>query len=141
MGFTTSTFWKFGQQSPDINGLYKLNKLNKKDSHPITCIDHALNRLEGSKYFSALDLESGYWQIYLDEEDKEKCVIITVDSLFQPIRISQGLKNAPATFQRTMDYILSELKISYVLVYLYGIKIFSKTFTQNLDHLSAIFTW
>ena len=99
----------------------------------------ALDRLGGAKYFSAMDLVSGYWQIDLPEEDQQKAAIITPQGLFQPTRMPQGLCNAPATFQRTMDNILSDLKMSCVLVYLDDINVFSKTFSEHLDHLREVF--
>ena len=75
-----------------------------------------------------MDLISKYWQIDLLPEDQEKCAIITSRGLFQPTRMPQGLCNTPATFQRAMDVILANLKLSCVLVYLDDINFFSQTF-------------
>ena len=92
--------------------------LLKKDSYPLPRIDNALDVLGGAKYFSAIDLISGYWQIDLLPEDQEKCAIITSRGLFQPTQMTQGLCNTPAMFQQAMDVILDNLKLSCVLVYL-----------------------
>lgn len=83
---------------------------------------------------------SGYWQIYLSEEDWAKCALITSEGLFQPTRMPQGLCDAPATFQRAMDHIMGDIKLSCVLVYLDDVNIFSKTFTKHLQHLREVFT-
>ena len=53
----------------------------------------------------------------------------------------QGLCNAPATFQRIMDTILSDLKYSCVLIYLDDINVFSRTFNEQLEHLEQVFIW
>ena len=117
----------------------RLNNITKKDSYPLPRIDDALDRLGGAKYFSAMDLISGYWQIKLPKEEQEKCAIITSQGLFQPTRMPQGLCNAPATFQRAMDTILGDLKLSCVLVYLDDINVFSRTFSEHLEHLEQVF--
>ena len=90
----------------------RLNEITRKDVYLLPSISDALDRLGGAKYFSAMDLVSGYWQIDLPEEDQQKAAIITPQGLFQPTRMPQGLCYAPATFQRTMDNILSDLKMS-----------------------------
>ena len=118
---------------------HKLNTVTKKDSYPLPRIDDALDQLGGSKFFSAMDLVSGYWQIQMPPEEQEKCAIITTKGLFQPTRMPQGLCNAPATFQRAMDSILGDLKLSCVLVYLDDINVFFKTFTDHLQHLEEVF--
>ena len=86
-----------------------------------------------------MDLISGYWQIDLPEEEQEKCAIIVQSGLYQPTRMPQGLSNAPATFQRAMDSIMSDLKQSCILVYLDDINVFSKTFNDHLNHLEQVF--
>ena len=116
----------------------RLNEITRKDVYLLPSISDALDRLGGAKYFSAMDLVSGYWQKDSPEEDQQKAAIITPQGLFQPTRMPQGLCNAPATFQKTMDNILSDLKISCVLVYLDDINVFSKTFSEHLDHLREV---
>ena len=117
----------------------RLNSITKKDSYPLPRIDNSLRELGGSCYFSAMDLASGYWQVDLTPEDREKAALITADGLFEPTRMPQGLCNAPATFQRAMDTILQDLKLSCVLVYLDDITVFSATFTDHLKHLKEVF--
>ena len=87
-----------------------------------------------------MDLISGYWKIDLPAEEQEKCAIIAQSGLYQPTRMPQGLTNTPATFQQCMDSIMSDLKLSCVLVYLDDINVFSKTFSDHMSHLRAVFT-
>ena len=77
----------------------RLNNVTKKDSYSLPRIDNMIDQLRGAKYFSAMDLISGYWQIELPPEEQEKCAIIAQSGLYQPTRMPQGLTNAPATFQ------------------------------------------
>ena len=119
----------------------KLNNITRKNAYPLPQIDDALDCLGSAQFFSAMDLISGYWQVEMSPEDQEKCAIITTQGLFQPTRMPQGLCNAPATFQRLMDCVLSDLKFSCVLVYLDNINVFSHTFTDHIDHLEEVFKW
>ena len=86
-----------------------------------------------------MDLASGYWQVDLSPEDRQKAALITSEGFFEPTCMLQGLCNAPATFQRAMDSILHDLKLSCVLVYLDDITVFSATFTDHLAHLKEVF--
>ena len=110
----------------------KLNMITNKDSYPLPRIDNTLDQLGNAKFFSAMDLISGYRQVKLPPSEQEKCAIITSNRLCQPTRMPQGLGNAPATFQRIMDTILSDLKYSCVLIYLDNINVFLRTFNEHL---------
>ena len=86
----------------------KLNTVTIKDRHPLPLMNDAICTLSNSKYFSVLDLLSGYWNIYLREEDKEKTAFITPEGLYQFRVLPFGLCNAPATFQRYIQKVLSD---------------------------------
>lgn len=75
----------------------------------------------------------------MDPEDQEKTAFVTQDGLFEFTCMSFGLVNAPATFQRLMDCVISGLKYNCVLVYIDDIIIFSKTLTDHLQHLDLVF--
>ena len=88
----------------------RLNAITKKDVYPLPRIDDSLNRLAGAKYFSSLDLKSGYCQVSVAKEDQEKTAFATPDGLFEFTKMPFGLVNAPATFQRLMDDVLAVQK-------------------------------
>ena len=90
-----------------------LNELTRKDAYPLRRIDDTLSTLAGSQWFTTLDLLSGYWQVEVAEEDKEKTVFTTTEGLYEPF----GLCNAPPTFQLLMDLVLAGLQWSHCLVY------------------------
>ena len=88
----------------------KVNSLTRKDTYPLPRVDDTLDTLSGSKWFSMLDLISGYWQVKVEEKDREKTAFCTPDGLFEFKVMPFGLCNAPATFQRLMDMVLAGLQ-------------------------------
>ena len=82
---------------------HKLNDVTRKDAYPLPRIDATLDTLHGSQWFSTLDLLSGYWQVEVDEADRQKTAFCTPEGLFQFKVMPFGLCNAPETFQRLMD--------------------------------------
>ena len=89
----------------------KLNDVTKKDAYPLPRIEDNLDALQGSKWFSTLDLISGYWQVQMDPKDKEKTAFtVGGGGLFQYETMPFGLCNAPATFQRLMEEVLRGLQ-------------------------------
>ena len=116
----------------------KLNSVTHKDAYPLPCIDDTLQSLSGSKWFSTIDLLSGYWQVDIAENDREKTAFITYDGLFEFNVMPFGLCNAPATFQRLMNLALSGMLWSECLVYLDDIIIFGRTFEEHLSHLASV---
>lgn len=87
----------------------KLNDVTIKDSHALPRIDDTLDALSGATKFSVLDLRSGYWNVNISEEDKEKTAFsIPGSGLWQFNKMSFGLCNAPATFVRLMERVVLE---------------------------------
>jgi hypothetical protein len=100
--------------------------------------DDALSVFSENLFFSSLDLYSGYWQIPMKGADKSKTAFVTEDGLFEINVMPFGLTNAPATFQRLMDAVLAGLKWNTLLVYLYDIIIFSKSFDDHIRDVSLV---
>ncbi|MCG8430245.1 MAG: reverse transcriptase family protein, partial [Candidatus Omnitrophica bacterium] len=118
----------------------KLNEQTEKDSHPLLRINDALDRLVGAKHFSTLDLKSGFWQIEMDEESKKYTAFSAGNfGFFECNRMPFGLCNAPATFQRCMQNCLGELNLTYALIYLDDIIVFSEDEYSHLDRLRKVF--
>ena len=90
----------------------KLNLATVKDAYPLPRIDDTLDMLAGKRWFSALDLASGYWQVPLSPEARCKTAFATHSGLFQFRVMPFGLCNAPATFERLMDRVLQGLRWS-----------------------------
>ena len=118
----------------------KVNAVTRKDAYPLPRVDDTLDTLGGSKFFTTLDLASGYWQVEVATEDRPKTAFVTPEGLFQFKVMPFGLCNAPATFQRLMDRVLGGLKWSSCLVYFDDIIVIGSTFSEHLKHLAAVLT-
>ena len=117
----------------------KLNGIRRKDGYPLPRIDDILDTLGGSQYFTSLDLASGYWQVGMDEESVQKSAFITHSGLYEFVRMPFGMCNAPATFQRLMEIVLSDLLWKHCFAYLDDILVCSPTFDDHLHHLHTVF--
>ena len=118
----------------------QLNAATVKDAHPLPRIDDLLDALHGAKWFSTLDLKSGYWQVPITEQDKAKTAFRTSSGqLFEFNQVPFGLCNAPATFSRLMDCVLAGLHWETCLFYLDDIIVFSSTWEEHLAQLREVF--
>ena len=116
----------------------RLNARTIQDAYQLPRIEDSLDKLAGAQWFSSLDLQAGYWQVEMEEEDKQKTAfhvgnLGSLGNLFECNRMPFGLTNAPATFQRLMEMQLGDLP--FVQLYLDDIIIFSGTFTEHLERL------
>ena len=110
----------------------KVNEVTRKDAYPLPRVDDTLDTLAGSKFFSTLDLTTGYWQVEVAPEDQPKAAFTTPEGLYQFKVMPFGLCNAPATFQRLMDRVLGGLKWSSCLVYFDDIIVVGRTICTTL---------
>ena len=116
----------------------KLNSLTVKDSHPLPCICETLESLAGTAHFSTFDMNSGFWQVPMTKESKQYTAF-TLGSmgLYECESMPFGLCNAPPTFQRLMQNCLGELNLTYCLIYLDDVIVFSD---MPEEHLQRILT-
>ena len=119
---------------------HQLNAATVKDAHPVPRINDLLDALHGAKWFSTLDLKSGYWQVPISEQDKAKTAFRTSSGqLFEFNQVPFGLCNAPATFSCLMDRVLAGLHWETCLFYLDDIIVFSSTWEEHLARLLEVF--
>ena len=104
-----------------------LNEKTLKDAYPLPCIEEMFDTLSGNKWWATLDLASGYWQVENTEKAKELSAFCSRKGLFEWSVMPFGLCNAPATFERLMDRVLTGLQWQIALVYLDDIIVFGHT--------------
>ena len=116
----------------------KLNAVTVADKYPLPRIDDVLDELSQGRFFSVIDLKAGYWQIPMRQQDAPKTAFQTIDGHYHFTVMPFGLKNAPATFQRMMDVVLSGLKWKGLMVYMDDIVLYSKTAEEHLYVLEGV---
>ncbi|CAK9796607.1 Retrovirus-related Pol polyprotein from transposon 297 [Anthophora quadrimaculata] len=108
-----------------------LNENSVADAYPLPNITEILDQLGSAKYFSTFDLANGFHQIALSEQDAAKTAFSTPYGHYQFKRMPFGLRNAPSTFQRLMDSVLSGLQGNEMFVYLDDIVIYASSLTEH----------
>lgn len=117
----------------------KLNSVTRKDALPLPRIDDMMDKLRDAKFFTKLDLTSGYYQVPLDPESRENTAFVTPDGHYEWNVMGMGLTNAPATFQKLMYKVLGGLLWTNCMAYLDDIVVFSNSFDQHLEDLDNVF--
>ena len=119
----------------------RLNSMTKIDCYPLNRTDDCLESLGSSnaQIFSSLDLESGYWQMPIDDETKPLTSFVTHDGTFKCRKLAFGLANGPSAFSRLMSLVMQNLAWKIVLFYLDDLICFSCTFPEHLERLRMIF--
>jgi hypothetical protein len=118
---------------------YRLvNACTYRDNFPLARIDTCLEALGGAKFYSTMDLRSGYWQTLIKESDRDKTAFVTRKGQWRFKVLSFGLCNAPSQFARTMELVLSGLTYETCLVYLDDTVVWGKTFEQHTSRLATV---
>ena len=118
----------------------RLNSWTKKDAYPLPRMQETMESMVGARFFSTMDLKSGFWQVKM-AKDSQQYTAFTVGSMgvYEFLRMPYGLCNALATFQRLMQNCLGELNLTYALIYLDDVIVFSRTEEEHLNCLRVLF--
>ena len=118
----------------------RLNALTMKDSHPLPRICETLESLARVAYYSTFDLNSGFWQVPMDEASKQYTAFtLGIMGLYECESMPFGLCNAPPTFQRLMQNCLGKLNLMYCLIYLDDMIVYSETPEEHLQRMCVVF--
>ncbi|RVX03601.1 Retrovirus-related Pol polyprotein from transposon 17.6 [Vitis vinifera] len=116
----------------------RLNSVTRKDHFPLPFMDQVLERVSGHPFYCFLDGYSGYFQIEIDLEDQEKTTFTCPFGTFAYRRMPFGLCNAPATFQRCMLSIFSDMVERIMEVFMDDITVYGSSYEECLMHLEAV---
>ena len=116
----------------------RVNAMTVGDAYPIPRMNECIESLWDAKVFSNLNANSGYRQILIAPKDREKTTFTTHSGKYAFTRKPFGLKNAPATYQREIDMILTTVKWQFALVYLDDILVFSSSFEDHKTNLHTV---
>ncbi|KAJ8385356.1 hypothetical protein AAFF_G00189770 [Aldrovandia affinis] len=117
----------------------RLNAVTRKDSYPLPRIDNVFDCISGSKWFSSLDLRSGYWQVELAPDARHKTTFTIGQGLWQFCVMPFRLCNTPVTFERLMERVLSQVPKRHCIVYLDDLLVHTSDFEGAPCHLRKVF--
>lgn len=115
-----------------------LNKRTVKEHYPIPRIEDQIDNLSGNKYYTSLDLASGYYQVPVSESSKHLTAFVTPDGHYEFNRMPFGLANAPSTFQRTINKVLGNARFQHAFAYMDDVIIPSLDTDIGLKHLRSV---
>jgi hypothetical protein len=115
-----------------------LNEVTIKNKYPLPRIDDLFNQLKGAKYFSKVDLRSGYHQLKIRESDIPKTTFVTRYGKYEFTVMSFGLTNAPTYFMNLMNKVFMEELDKFVIVFIDDILVYSKSVEEHEQHLRVV---
>ncbi len=117
-----------------------LNGQTRRDAFPMPLVDDVISQLGKSTWFTALDLQSGFWQIRMALEDVKKTALITKTGLYDWTVMSFGVKNVTSTFTRTMSIVFKELGDKFLKIFVDDLNVHSEDWAEHLQHLNLVFS-
>jgi hypothetical protein len=115
-----------------------LNAQTCRDMFPMPLIEDVIDQLGKSTWFTALNLQSSFWQIRIAPEDMKKTALITKTGLYDWTVMPFGLKNATSTFTRTMSEVFKDLGSTFLKVFVDDLNVHSETWGEHIQHLDAV---
>jgi hypothetical protein len=115
-----------------------LNRITIKNRYPLPRVEELFDRLKGAKYFSKIDLRSGYHQVRIHPDDVPKTAFRTRYGHYEFLVLPFGLTNAPATFMHLMQSIFNSYLDDFVIVFLDDILIYSTTLKEHKLHVRKV---
>jgi hypothetical protein len=115
-----------------------LNVFTRKDAYPLPRADDTLDELKDANFYTHLELVSGFWQVRVRDRDIHKTAFQNSDGLMEWVAMPFGLCNAPATFVRMMNDIVSEFFYKFVTVYLDDVCIYNRTLEEHQEHMRLV---
>jgi hypothetical protein len=115
-----------------------LNLQTRRDSFPMPLVEDIISQLGKSAWFTALNLQSGFWQVRMAPEDMKKTALVTKTGLYEWTVMPFGLKNATSTFTRTMSLVFKDLGSEFLKVFVDDLNVHSKSWEDHLQHLEAV---
>lgn len=135
---TPSFFVKIKEKWRLVHDYKNLNKVTKDMHCPLPRVDYIFEQKAGKKFFSVLDLKSGYSQFPVTDRASKLLAAISPDGVWRWNGLPLGPKNGPPFFQKVMKRIFKEGLNVYVLVYMDDIVVFSDSFEDHCDHLHLV---
>lgn len=116
----------------------KLNALSKKDRYPLPLIDELMDRLQGARYFTKLDVRQGFHRIRMSAESEDLTTFRTRYGSFKYRVMPFGLANGPSVFQRFMNTAFFDYLDRFVTAYVDDILIYSRTLEEHKEHVKLV---
>ncbi|KAL4032369.1 hypothetical protein IC575_005440 [Cucumis melo] len=116
----------------------ELNKVTVKNKYPLPRIDDLFDQLQGATVFSKIDIRSGYHQLRIKDSDIPKITVRSRYGQYEFIVMSFGLTNASAMFMDLMNRVFRDFLVTFVIVFIGNILIYSKTEAEHKEHLRMV---
>lgn len=116
----------------------RLNALTVKNKYPLPIIEELLEELQGAQWFTTLDLCSGFHQIKMASGEEHKTAFQTHSGHYEYNVMPYGVTGGPGTFQTVMNVILEPLLRKCAVVFIDDILIYSKSWTEHVQHIKAV---